>query len=607
MQKWRLVWCLLLCCLPWLSGCDEPGDRALVIRQAQLHVVSGDQAGLQQTTRLPDGWDDRRPPLSGTAIYSFTVPRSAFEVSRPALYLPKVGNAFEVFVEGHSVFRSDGLGQQGTQMRRAKPYLVSLPQGVVADPVPIMVRVEGGHFTIAGLSHMFIGDRAVLDRPYLIKFFFHSDASWIVAIACASMGFLALLVWTRVRDPLHLLFGTAALIWAWRITNPGQAQIWMFPAIWSYLFFASYGWFVALIGLYVVGVTNMPWRGWRWLLWGYFGVATVLYIPTILLNLPVLRVLFNSLTFLVVTAIFIGLVTELKKRLSQASVLLGVAGFAALLAGGRDLWAINFSADRYANQTWARYAVLSFMGVMAWLLVDRLVRLQNKTAQLNKNLETRVRTREDELAILFEQQKTLAIQQAASQERERLVRDMHDGIGGQLMTVLRGVERGTFSPDRVAQTIQDSLDDLRLIIDASSAHSDLVRALAAWRNRWDPRLDALGIELRWSLDEDLADQTVPAQTVLQMLRLLQEAVINAIKHAQSNLIEVSVRSVQPQGLVLTVADHGQGFDVSKVQEASAAGRYGLRSMQARAKEIGGALEIHAEPGAGTVVQLTWPV
>jgi signal transduction histidine kinase len=240
------------------------------------------------------------------------------------------------------------------------------------------------------------------------------------------------------------------------------------------------------------------------------------------------------------------------------------------------------------------------------LLVDRLVRLQNKTVQLNKNLESRVRAREAELAALFETQKSLAIRQAASLERERIVRDMHDGIGGQLMTVLRGVERGTFSPDRVTQIIQDSLDDLRLIIDASSAHSDLVRALAAWRNRWDPRLDALGIELRWSLDEALSEQTVPAQTVLQMLRLLQEAVINAIKHAQTNLIEVSVRAVQPQGLVLSVADHGQGFDVSKVHQDAAAGHYGLRSMHARAKEIGGTLDIHAELGVGTVVQLTWP-
>jgi signal transduction histidine kinase len=605
MNFWRISLWLLLC-LPWLSGCDEPGEKAWEIRQAQLSVVSGPQAGLQQAVQLPDGWDDRRPPLSGAALYSFTVPKAVFDVPHPALYLPKVGNAFEVFVQGQSVHRSDGMGQQGPQTRRAQPHLVTVPRGVTVDPVPVMVRVEGQHFTVAGLSHMFLGDRSELDRPYLIKYFFHSDASWIVAVACASMGFLALLVWTRVRDPLYLLFGAAALIWAWRTTNPGQAQIWISPAIWSYLFFASYGWFVGLIGLYVVGATHMPWKGWSKLLWSYFAVATVLYVPVVMFNLAVLRIAFNVLTFLIVAALFAGLITELRKRISQASILLGLAGLVALLCGGRDLWAINFSEDRYANQTWARYAVLSFMAVMAWLLVDRLVRLQNKTVQLNKNLESRVRAREAELAALFETQKSLAIRQAASLERERIVRDMHDGIGGQLMTVLRGVERGTFSPDRVTQIIQDSLDDLRLIIDASSAHSDLVRALAAWRNRWDPRLDALGIELRWSLDEALSEQNVPAQTVLQMLRLLQEAVINAIKHAQTNLIEVTVRAVQPQGLVLSVADHGQGFDVSQVHQDAAAGHYGLRSMQSRAKEIGGTLDIHAEVGVGTVVQLTWP-
>lgn len=600
-----LVWLLGLLTLAGLAGCVEP-DRAWEVRQAHMTVIEGPQAGTHADVRLPDGWDDHRPPLSGTVEYRFTVPRAAFDVPQPMLYAPKVGNAFEVLVDGISVHRSDGLGRHGAQTQRSHPQLITLTRQVRVDPVPVVIRVEGESLTVAGLSHLFFGDRDDLEQPYLVKHFFHTDASWIIAVACVSMGLLALLVWTRVRDPLYLLFGAASLIWAWRTATPGQTMMWMPTWMWSYIFLASYGWFVALIGLYVVGATRMPWRGWPWLLWGYMALGTVLYVLVMRYDWLFLRPLYNSLTFMVVAGLFVGLIAQLRHSLSQASILLGLAGLAALLCGGRDLWAINFSPDRYANQTWARYAVLSFMVVMAWLLVDRLVRLQNKTVQLNKDLENRVRAREAELARLFENQKVQAIRQAATLERERLVRDMHDGIGGQLMTVLRGVERGSFSPDRVAQVIQDSLDDLRLIIDASSAHSDLVRALAAWRNRWDPRLDALGIELRWQLSEALPDMDLPPQTVLQLLRLLQEAVINALKHAQSPSIDVTIEPKGSSGLRLVVADQGVGFDMSTHNEQSSAGHYGLKSMRARAQDIGAALRIQSAPGQGTSIVLEWP-
>jgi signal transduction histidine kinase len=598
-------WCCLLWLMPFLVGCVEPTGPAWEIRQAHITVEAGTQRGLHQTVSLPDGWDDYRPPLSGAAVYRFEVPQAAFDVPQPMLYAPKVGNAYEVFVQGRSVYRSDGVGRHGAQTQRSHPQLVPLPRLLAASPVLVAIRVEGEHLAVAGISNLFFGDRSALERPYLIKHFFHTDASWIVAMACFSMGLLALLVWTRVRDPLYLLFGAASVIWAWRTATPGQSVLWMAPWLSSYFFLASYGWFVALIALYVVGVTRMPWRGWPWLLWTYFALATVMYVLVVQYNWVVLRTVFNTLTFLVVAALFVGLIGRLRQKMSQASVLLGLAGLAALLSGGRDWWAINFSADRYANQTWARYAVLSFMVVMAWLLVDRLVRLQNKMAQLNRDLENRVRIREAELATMFEKQKILAMSQAATHERERIVRDMHDGIGGQLMTVLRGVERGSFSPERIAQIIQDSLDDLRLIIDASSAHSHLMQALAAWRNRWDPRLDALGIELQWQMDEHVGEQTVPAQTVLQMLRLLQEAVINAVKHAHTQCIAVEV-ALQSGCVALTIRDHGQGFDVNHCLTGAAAGHYGLKSMQARATDIQADLKITSSAGHGTEVSLIWP-
>ncbi|HEX5371522.1 MAG TPA: ATP-binding protein [Aquabacterium sp.] len=603
------VWLYWLCSL-WLmclSGCieSEP-DRAFEVRRAEFTVLKGPDAGRVTQVTLPDGWDYQRPPRSGLAEYRFDVPRQAFARGQPSLYLPKVGNAFEVYVQGREVFSSGGFGEQGGETRRSRPQLVPLGPLPAGDPVRVVIRLEGGSLTLAGLSHVFAGDRAQLERAYLVKSFFYADATLLVAVACLSMGLLALLVWTRVRDPLYLLFGLAAVIWAWRTSTPGQTVLWMTPWLWSYVFLASYGWFVALISLYVVGVCRLQWQGWPRLLWGYFGVVTVFFALAVLFNWHFLRTIFNTLNLAIVIALCVALVWQARRQPSQELTLLGGAGLLTLLAGGRDWWMNNFDADRYANQTWARYAVLSFMAVMAWMLVDRLVKLQRETAQLNLELEDKVRQREAELAALFERQREQDMVQAATSERERIVREMHDGIGGQLMTVLRGVERGAFSQERVAEVLQESLDDLRLIIDASSAHRELVPALAAWRHRWDARLEALGIDLDWSLDDALMGLVLPPDTVLQIMRILQEAVINAVKHARTSRIQVEARAL-PKGLQLRVGDFGAGFDVTALDDPSrSAGRHGLKSMRARAQAIGATLSMLSAPGQGTTVLLVWP-
>jgi signal transduction histidine kinase len=173
-----------------------------------------------------------------------------------------------------------------------------------------------------------------------------------------------------------------------------------------------------------------------------------------------------------------------------------------------------------------------------------------------------------------------------------------------LMTVLRGVERGAFSQERIAEVLQESLDDLRLIIDASSAHSELVPALAAWRHRWDPRLEALGIELVWALDESISELRVSPEMVLQTLRLMQEAVINAVKHAKTPRVTVKAWR-EGEVLALEICDEGQGFDPTRLGETERQGRHGLRSMKARAQAIGATLEIQSTPGQGSSVNLRW--
>ena len=195
-----------------------------------------------------------------------------------------------------------------------------------------------------------------------------------------------------------------------------------------------------------------------------------------------------------------------------------------------------------------------------------------------------------------------------AQARERLLRDMHDGLGAQLMTALRGVERGALAPPAVAEALQDSLDELRLLMDSTDMNQYLPGALADWRNRWDPRLAAADVALDWRIDASLDAVQLPGDTVLQVMRILQEAAANVVKHAQARRLSMAaaVHGAGPGAVLrIEILDDGRGLPDGPAR----AGARGLKNMRLRAQQIGARLDVgrRAAPHQGTQVVLELPL
>jgi two-component system nitrate/nitrite sensor histidine kinase NarQ len=87
----------------------------------------------------------------------------------------------------------------------------------------------------------------------------------------------------------------------------------------------------------------------------------------------------------------------------------------------------------------------------------------------------------------------------------------------------------------------------------------------------------------------------------QTVRIVREAVANAVQHAEASRISVRLAGTETGGLTIEVADDGRGFDVAA--RTAADGHFGLRGMQERARRIGGDLAIESNPGGGTRVIL----
>jgi signal transduction histidine kinase len=210
-----------------------------------------------------------------------------------------------------------------------------------------------------------------------------------------------------------------------------------------------------------------------------------------------------------------------------------------------------------------------------------------------------------ENARLHERSRELSI----VEERNRLARELHDSVTQQLFGVVlaaqsagellgRGDAAAAGEVERVQTLARAAMDELRSVVfelrpasleaeglgQALRKHVDVVRRVAG-----------APIELRIA-----APPALGAVAAGQVFRIAQEALQNALRHAEAERIELRLEDGGGR-LLLTVADDGNGFDPSAPRR-----RLGLTSMEERAAELGGRLLIDARPGEGTTVRLEVP-
>ena len=239
-------------------------------------------------------------------------------------------------------------------------------------------------------------------------------------------------------------------------------------------------------------------------------------------------------------------------------------------------------------------------------LIDRFVRSLADVEKTNTELETRIHEREQLLKRNFDRLRESERVKASAQERQRIMQDMHDGLGSQLLSSLMLVERGAVSNEQVAQILRESIDDMRLAIDALAAEdSDLLSALGNMRFRMEPRLKAAGMELQWDARNLPEEVDIDPNAVLPVLRIVQEALTNAIKHSRARVVRVTL-GVDHDGdslwLSIRVTDNGRGLAAT----SNVTGR-GMLNMKSRAARIAAFLKVESVPGAGTMILLRLPL
>ena len=185
---------------------------------------------------------------------------------------------------------------------------------------------------------------------------------------------------------------------------------------------------------------------------------------------------------------------------------------------------------------------------------------------------------------------------AAIEERQRMLRNIHDGFGNQLAVAKLRLRRGAGTVGEAEQILDDCLDDLQLLFESLDAQQDgLLSVLAALQERLERRTRLLPLSMHWDI-EDAAGVQIEAGQLLQATRIVQEACANALRHAHARNITVNC-DVSGDGARLVIADDGIGF----ASDAKSSGR-GIANMHHRAREQNWRLEIRSDT-SGTEVEL----
>ncbi len=253
----------------------------------------------------------------------------------------------------------------------------------------------------------------------------------------------------------------------------------------------------------------------------------------------------------------------------------------------------------YTAATWPIHEHTAFVTRLFFLCVVSAI-----ARRLYLNAEERAR----QLAALREQL-------GVAEEKSRVARELHDGLGREIVNVILGLEVARRAadkrPEQVPALLEENLALLRVAMNDTRA---LIFQTRPWTLDGDggaavtERLtgyarqfaDRTGLAVQ--ILGDLGDVALSPQTAFGLLRVIQEALNNVAKHAQASEVTITLCRAN-HFLEASVSDNGVGF--SKLQSMLKSG-IGLQSMRERAHDLGGMLEVASQSGSGTVITLRIP-
>lgn len=582
------------------------GDALEIDRMERLVWQAETPAALPadgwQVVALPEDW--LQDGVAGTEVWY----RTRIDLDVPpnrlwATLLPGVNLAAAVFFNGELVGSSKSL-QEPMSQDWNRPLMFTIPNGHIRPGSnELHVRVlsyPSGH---GFMAPPFIGPNELLRPSYENRSFVQLQLSRFISVGTAFMSlFLGLIWWLRRTEPVYGWLSLSIAMWCAHSLKYHVSSIPVSSFHWAaFLLLTSIG-FATAVSMFMIRFTEVQRPLMERILLGHAAVATLCLLVLTALQTDLMygaARLFVSVAMLLASINFLRMAVRIRHLSELDFYLVGAAMLVVLVVAVRDWVLILGFMDRSQGQ-YTQYAIPLLLATLGVVLVNRFVQALREKERFTEQLATTVSEKTRELEQRHREIRDLERERALAEERERLMRDMHDGAGGHLVSSLALLKaKGVHDPE-INSALSQALTDLRLMIDSlDPVDDDLNAVLGMLRDRMVAPLGASGLTATWHLERLPPFAELRPEHVLQILRILQEALTNVIRHAGARRVEV-VAAYDPdrRSARMVVADDGCGI--------GDAGRgRGLTNMETRARHLGGWLQIDSS-GAGTTVTLEIP-
>jgi signal transduction histidine kinase len=579
----------------------------LELREAHS-AVTIDGVTVTGMAALPYHWDRLHEAKEGSAAFELSFPLPPQKADSYAIYFSRLGNAYQVWLNGSLLSHSGDMKHAGGADSVKAPRYFPIPSQLLQtdNTLRILIRADGGRH--GGVAAPLIGPEDEVREVYASAYRFRQSASFAVSIFSWLVGMTALLLWftqTRLdggsgrltRDPVYLFASVAELGWALRM---GDAVIEQPPLAWPWwgiLISVAYASWICSMTLFCHQVAGLQSRAANWLLGAVFASGVLASVWALLGGAPLVWTAWlgaAAIGFVIYGFYYSGLAL---RRPEPARVLIAIAVMTNVLAGMRDWLVVRLSGDLYGEESWIRYTSVLFGLTLGYIVITRFRAASAQAQDLMTTLSARVAQKENDLQASYQKLEALAREQARAGERTRILRDMHDGVGAHISAAIRQLQSGKASHEQLLQTLRESLDQLKLSIDAmNQPPGDITALLANLRYRLEPRLKASDIALQWDVDLIEPMAGLDDKTMRQFQFMVFEALSNVLQHAHASELRIELRRTSGGGVQLRVIDNGCGFDPQAVHPK------GLGSLRERAVAIGARLQVSSAPGR-TVVEI----
>ena len=494
-----------------------------------------------------------------------------------------------------------------TTFHHVRPYLFQIPPKLLHDGVNQLEVVWASRETLTLISQILVAPAGLLTPKYQQRLFWQNDMAQVALVYALVIAAMLLGIFTLRRNQRsYLLLGLSAIgcaIVVFVYALPPMPY-WLFP-YWRFIHIAGIALFTQCAWLFLItqGQPGNRWFPKLCIFWGTLG-PTVYLLHFWLYDDSFFR---SFEGFWGVSSGVMGLypVTILGmsalRQFSWRKLVFLLATLMAIFVGVMDILFQTFGKSQFGNFGYSLQVVSSaWLTALASVLIGDFIHSLTEQDNQQRAMTQRLAEQESVLVGLYERSQQTERDKATLEERQRIMQDMHDGLGSQLISSLALSERGALTVGQTNLLLRECIDDLRLAIDTMEGHDDQFGVAAGnLRFRMEPRLRAAGIALMWDSSGFTADNVVHASQTLPLLRIMQETISNALKHAEASKIRVLIH-VSDHRLIIEIHDDGKGFDPSNVRLGK-----GLSGIEKRARGLGATLSIAGN--AGTSIKVSLPL